>query len=116
MLFFTTNKCNLVQQILCYNLGEIICKKECISMLQTIQSRDITTKFPQIAAQAIAGVTFVVARPHNRNLVVMSEKQHQQLLRALNNAQMDKKLDQGQEEIKKGLSVEMSFEQLGIER
>ncbi len=84
-------------------------------MLQTIQSRDITTNFAHIANQAIHGTTFVVSRPRNLNLVVMSEAQHHHLLSLINNTCLDSKLDKGIQEIEAGQGVEIPFKDLGID-
>ncbi len=48
--------------------------------VQTIKSHNLIDHFPHFAAQALKGLTFLISRPHNRNLVLMSETQYQSLL------------------------------------
>lgn len=61
---------------------------------------------------AFNGETIIVSRKENKNVVVISEQEYNELQRAKRNAEYLAKLDQSFSQLKKGEVVKLSMEEL----
>ncbi|MDR2666925.1 MAG: type II toxin-antitoxin system Phd/YefM family antitoxin [Holosporales bacterium] len=78
----------------------------------TIKTSDMLDDFKRICALVFSGEKIIVARPHNENLVVLSEKEYNQLERAQNNMEYIKKLDRSLQQLASGNIIEKTMEEL----
>ena len=81
--------------------------------MMTIKANDLITRFKGVC-DAIwnDGETYVISRPRNENVVILSEREYQDLLKAKRNADYLAKLDRGLEDIKQGKGIQVSLTEL----
>jgi antitoxin YefM len=79
---------------------------------QVIKTNNLTTDFRQIANNVINGTTYIVSRPKNLNLVIISEKRHTELLETEEKKQYLAKLDQSAQDIKDGKGITTTIKKL----
>ena len=58
-----------------------------------IKGTDVKTDFKNICKRVYQGEVFVISRPHNENIVMISEKEYSELERLRNNAAYLVKID-----------------------
>lgn len=73
------------------------------------QMRD---NFKSICDKVVKGETVIVSRPNNENVVVLSEKQYNDMQRAANNAAYLDMIDKSMEELAQGGFVIKTLEEL----
>lgn len=61
---------------------------------------------------AFSGNPVMIARPHNENVVIISEKDFNELMKAKHNAEYLAKLDRSYEQIAKGKTISLSIDEL----
>jgi antitoxin YefM len=79
----------------------------------TIKANDLITEFKRVC-DAIwrDGEAFIIPRPQNENVVILSEHEYQELLKAKRNADYIAKLDRGLDDIKQGKGIQVSLTEL----
>ena len=77
-----------------------------------IKTADLTQNFREIAAMVTDGEKILVSRPRNENLVVITEKEFNELERIRQNAQYLAKLEESLTQGKKGDVVKYSKKQM----
>ena len=59
----------------------------------TLRTIDLRNNFKRVSDLINSGEKVLIARPHNENLVIMSEKEYNQLDKALHNAEYFARID-----------------------
>jgi len=77
-----------------------------------IKTADLTQNFREIANRIIDGEKVLVSRPKNENLVVITEKEYNELDRLRQNAQYLTKLDVSLNEARQGKVTKYTKEQM----
>ena len=77
-----------------------------------IKTADLTQNFREFADLVIGGENILISRPGNENLVVISEKEYNELDRMRQNALYLTKLDESLKQAKKGEVVKYTKKQM----
>jgi antitoxin YefM len=78
----------------------------------TVRTIDIRNDFKKISNIIKTGEKVVVARPHNDNLVVLSEKEYNELEKARRNADYLAMIDKSMQELADGKVVIKTMDEL----
>ncbi len=81
-------------------------------MITAIRPTELKTNTKHICDMAYNGEIIIVSRPHNENVVVLSEKVYQELDRMRQNMEYIEKLRRGNSDIKEGKLITKTIEQL----
>ena len=81
-------------------------------MITAVRPTELKTNTKQICDRAFNGETFIISRPHNENVVILSEKEYQELARIRRNVAYLEKLRRGNDEIKNGQLISKTIEEL----
>lgn len=68
----------------------------------SVKTNDIKTDFKRISKLLLNGEKVLISRPHNKNIVMMSEEEFNQIDKIRRNAEYLAMLDKSQEQIKNG--------------
>ena len=85
--------------------------KGCGYMIAT-KALDLRSNLKKYMDYAFRGEPVVIARPKNENVVIVSEKEYNELQKAKKNAEYLAKLDKSYEELKSGRTITLSMEEL----
>ncbi len=77
-----------------------------------VKSMDVRDNFKDWCNQVINGETLIVSRPKNENVVIVSEKEYNEMQKAKRNAEYLAKLDRSQEQLDQGKTISFSMEEL----
>jgi len=77
-----------------------------------LRTIDIRNDFKRISDIINSGEKVLIARPHNQNLVVLSEKEYNELQKAMRNAEYLRKIDESVQQIAEGKVVVKTMEEL----
>lgn len=77
-----------------------------------VKSMDIRENFKEWCTKVINGETLVVSRPKNENVVIISEKEYNEMLKAKQNAEYLTKLDISQKQLEQGKTISFTLEEL----
>ncbi len=77
-----------------------------------VKSMDVRENFKEWCNKVIGGETLIVSRPRNENVVIVSEKEYSNLLKAKKNEEYLKKLDHSFAQLEQGEVVHKSLEEL----
>lgn len=77
-----------------------------------VKSMDVRENFKEWCNKVIGGETLVVSRPRNENVVIVSEKEYNEMAKAKRNAEYLKKLDHSFTQLEKGEVIHKSLEEL----
>ena len=77
-----------------------------------VKSMDVRDNFKEWCNKVINGETLIVSRPKNENVVIVSEEEYNNLLKAKRNEEYLKKLDQSFAQLDSGEVVHKSLEEL----
>lgn len=77
-----------------------------------VKSMDIRENFKEWCTKVINGETLVVSRPKNENVVIISEKEYNKMLKAKQNAEYLAKLDISQKQLEQGKTISFTLEEL----
>ena len=77
-----------------------------------VKSMTVRTNFKEWCRKAFNGETIIVSRPKNENIVMVSEKKYNELLKAKRNAEYLAMLDKSLTEAKKGGFIIKSLDEL----
>ena len=77
-----------------------------------LRTIDIRNDFKRISDLVNSGETVLIARPRNENLVVLSEKEYNELDKARRNAEYLAKIDEAIQQVADGRVVVKTMEEL----
>lgn len=77
-----------------------------------VKSMDVRDNFKEWCNKVIGGETLVVSRPKNENVVIVSEKEYNEMAKAKRNEEYLKKLDQSFAQLEQGEVIHKSLEEL----
>lgn len=75
-----------------------------------VKSMDVRDNFKDWCNQVINGETLIVSRPRNENVVIVSEKEYNEMQKAKRNAEYLAMLDRGFADIEQGRGVTKTIE------
>lgn len=78
-----------------------------------VKSMDVRDNFKDICDKAYNGETIIVSRKKNENVVIVSESEYNELIKAKKNADYLAMLDQSIAEAKSGGIITKSIDELG---
>jgi antitoxin YefM len=85
--------------------------KECVNMI-ALRTVDLRNDFKRVSELVSSGEKVLIARPHNENLVVISEKEYNELEKARLNAEYLDKIDRSMQQLAEGRVVVKTMEEL----
>ncbi len=77
-----------------------------------LKTADVRKDFKRISHLVTSGEKVLVSRPHNENLVILSEKEYNELEKYRRNSAYLAKLDKSIAQAKEGRTVTLSMEEL----
>ena len=77
-----------------------------------VKSMDLRDNFKALCDKVFGGETLIVSRPKNENVVMMSEKEYNEIMKAARNAEYLAKLDRSQEQLERGETISLSMDEL----
>ena len=77
-----------------------------------VKSMDVRDNFKALCNKVINGETVIISRPKNQNIVMLSEKEYNEMLKVKKNEEYLKMLDQSMAEAKAGGFVTKTIEDL----
>lgn len=77
-----------------------------------VKSMDVRDHFKEWCNKVIGGETLVVSRPKNENVVIVSEKEYNEMAKAKRNAEYLAMLDRGYADIVQGKGITKTMEEL----
>lgn len=77
-----------------------------------VKSMDVCENFKEWCNKVIGGETLIVSRPKNENVVIVSEKEYNEMAKAKRNAEYLAKLDKSFKQLEEGKTVSFSMEEL----
>ena len=77
-----------------------------------VKSMDVRENFKEWCNKVISGETLIVSRPKNENVVIVSEKEYNELAKAKRNEEYLKKLDHSFAQLEQGEAIHKSLEEL----
>lgn len=78
-----------------------------------VKSMDVRDNFKALCDKVFKGETLIVSRPKNENIVMMSEAEYNNIMKAKRNAEYLMMLDQSMAEAEAGGFVTKSIDELG---
>lgn len=78
-----------------------------------VKSMDVRENFKSLCDKVFRGETLIISRPKNENIVMMSEKEYNDIMKAKHNAEYLAMLDKSMTEAEKGGFVVKSIDELG---
>ncbi|MDR2531436.1 MAG: type II toxin-antitoxin system Phd/YefM family antitoxin [Oscillospiraceae bacterium] len=77
-----------------------------------LRTVDVRNDFKKISDIINSGEKVLIARPHNQNLVVLSEKEYNELQKARRNAEYFSKIDEYLQQAAEGKVIAKTMEEL----
>lgn len=77
-----------------------------------VKSMDVRENFKEWCNKVIDGETLIVSRPKNENVVIVSEKEYNEMAKARRNAEYLAKLDESWKQLEQGKTISFSMEEL----
>lgn len=77
-----------------------------------VKSMDVRENFKEWCNKVIGGETLVVSRPKNENVVIVSEKEYNEMVKAKRNEEYLRKLDRSFAQLEQGEVIHKSLEEL----
>lgn len=78
-----------------------------------VKSMDVRDNFKSFCDKVFDGETLIVSRPKNQNVVMMSESEYNNIMKAKRNAEYLTMLDKSMAEAETGKFIIKSIEELG---
>ena len=78
-----------------------------------VKSMDVRDNFKSFCDKVFDGETLIVSRPKNQNVVMMSESEYNNIMKAKRNAEYLTMLDKSMAEAEAGKFIMKSLEELG---
>jgi antitoxin YefM len=80
--------------------------------MMAVKSMDVRDNFKTLCDRVFQGETLIVSRPKNENIVMLSEKEYNDLQKAKRNAEYQKKLDESFKQLEEGKTISFSMDEL----
>ena len=77
-----------------------------------VKSMDVRENFKEWCNKVIGGETLIVSRPKNENVVIVSEKEYNEMVKAKRNEEYLKKLDHSFAQLEQGEAIHKSLDEL----
>ena len=77
-----------------------------------VKSMDVRENFKEWCNKVVGGETLVVSRPRNENVVIVSEKEYNEMAKAKKNAEYLAMLDRSYKQLENGETISFSMEEL----
>ncbi len=77
-----------------------------------VKSMDVRDNFKDWCNQVINGETLIVSRPKNENVVIISEKEYNEMQKAKRNAEYLAMLDKSREQLEQGKTISFTLDEL----
>lgn len=77
-----------------------------------IKSMDLRDNLKALCDKVFNGETLIISRPKNENVVMMSEKEYNELQKAKRNAEYLAKLDESYNQLRQGKTISFTMEEL----
>ena len=77
-----------------------------------VNSMDVRENFKEWCNKVIGGETLIVSRPKNENVVIVSEKEYNEMAKAKRNEEYLKKLDHSFAQLEQGEVIHKSLDEL----
>ena len=77
-----------------------------------VKSMDVRENFKEWCNKVIGGETLIVSRPKNENVVIVSEKEYNEMAKLKKNAEYLAMLDRGYADIAQGKGITKTMEEL----
>lgn len=84
--------------------------------MQAVKSMEVRNHFRDFCDKVFNGETLIISRPKNENIVMVSEKEYNEMMKAKQNAEYLLMLDKSMEEAQKGGLVVKSMAEVKEER
>ena len=81
--------------------------------VKTVKSMDVRENFKALCVRVFLGETLIVSRPKNENVVIMSETEYNEIMRAKRNADYLAMLDKSMAEAEAGGFIVKNIDELG---
>lgn len=81
-------------------------------IMLAVKSMDVRDNFKEWCNKVIGGETLIVSRPKNENVVIVSEKEYNEMAKAKRNAEYLAKLDKSFQQLEEGKTISFSMEEL----
>lgn len=81
--------------------------------VKTVKSMDVRENFKALCDRVFHGETLIVSRPKNENVVIMSETEYNEIMRAKRNADYLAMLDKSMTEAEAGGFIVKNIDELG---
>ena len=78
-----------------------------------VKSMDVRDNFKSFCDKVFGGETLIVSRPKNQNVVMMSESEYNNIMKAKRNAEYLTMLDKSMADAEAGKFIMKSIEELG---
>ena len=78
-----------------------------------VKSMDVRDNFKALCDKVFNGETLIISRPKNENIVMMSEKEYNDIMKAKRNAEYLAMLDKSMAEAESGGFIAKSIDELG---
>ena len=79
-----------------------------------VKSMDVRDNFKSLCDKVFNGETLIISRPKNENIVMLSEAEYNEMMKAKRNAEYLAMLDKSMAEAEAGGFVTKSIEELGL--
>lgn len=80
--------------------------------VKSVNSMEVRNHFRDFCDKVFNGETLIISRPKNKNIVMISEKEYNEMMKAKQNAEYLSMLDKSMEEAQKGGFVVKSMAEL----
>lgn len=77
-----------------------------------VKSMDVRENFKDWCNKVINGETLIVSRPKNENVVIISEKEYNEIQKSKRNAEYLAKLDKSREQLEQKKTISFTMEEL----
>ncbi len=77
-----------------------------------LKTTDIRNNFKKISKLIFTGERVLISRPHNENLVILSEKEYNELEKIRRNNEYLTKIDMSMEQLSQGRTIVKTVEEL----
>lgn len=79
-----------------------------------VKSMDVRDNFKGLCDKVFKGETLIISRPKNENVVMLSEAEYNEMVKAKKNAEYLAMLDKSMSEAEKGGFIVKTIDELGV--
>lgn len=77
-----------------------------------VKSMDVRENFKEWCNKVVSGETLIVSRPRNENVVIVSEKEYNEMAKAKRNTEYMAKLDVSRKQLAQGRTISFTIDEL----